>query len=417
MKWILIAVTAFLLGFGLGVYRVTLRSSLKAQIPEAPWQKQLYHCPMHPEIIKDSPGKCPKCAMDLVPVKTNETSTVKISPAVIQNIGVKTEIVQKKKLTREIRTTGIIRADETRQFIVTSRADGWIEKLNVNYTGQKTAKGDSLLELYSPELITFEEEYLQTLKDLESGDGEIKSRAEHLLSKMRSKLLYLNIPEEIRKRLETEKQVIRSIPLLSPYEGVITEKMAVEGQKIEAGMPLFRIADLSSVWIIASVYQEDIPFIKTGQKAEIELSYLSSDPYQGKITFISPLLDPVSKTAQVRIEVPNTESLDLKIDMFANVKILSPVSLESLTVPDQAVIRSGKRNIVVLDKGGGLFEPVEVKTGLTVNEDIQILSGLRQGDRIVTSSHFLIDSESNLKAVIRQMSGESSSDSHPSSGE
>ncbi|MBI5463770.1 MAG: efflux RND transporter periplasmic adaptor subunit [Ignavibacteriales bacterium] len=370
-----------------------------------------YRDPMHPWFTSDKPGKAPDCGMDLVPVYEGESDGkgIKIDPVVVQNIGVKVEEVVKRKLNKTIRTVGKVDYDERRVYSVNSKIMGWVEKLYVDYTGKLIHKGEPLMELYSPELVSTQEEYLQALryrkKLQESSLEEARTGSDDLIQSARRRLQYWDIPESEIKALEERGTPNKTMTIYSPVDGVVIEKMVQKGQNIMGGMELYKIADLSTVWVLADVYQYELPWVKVGGKIEIELSYLPGKSFKGTLTYIYPYLSMETKTAKVRVEVQNTQSFELKPDMYATVKISSPVNVYDVAVPDGAIIRSGERNIVVMSLGGGYFDPREVKLGVSAEGYVQILDGIRAGEKIVVSSQFLIDSESNLKAAISQMAG------------
>ncbi len=382
-----------------------------------------YKDPMHPWYTSDKPGKAPDCGMDLVPVYEGESDTkgIKIDPTTVQNIGVKVEDVVKRKLNKEIRTVGKVDFDERKLYSVNTKIMGWVEKLYVDYTGKAVRKGERLMELYSPELVSTQEEYLQALsyrKKLNEGAvDEARNQADELVNSARRRLLNWDIPESEIRALEQRGTPKKTMTIYSPADGIVMEKMVREGQNVMAGMELYKVADLSTVWILADIYQYDLPWVKVGQTAEITFDYLPGKSLKGKITYIYPYLNEDTKTAKVRIEVANTKTLDLMPDMFATVKIASPLSVEAIVAPDQAIIRTGERNIAVIALGGGYFEPRDVKLGVQSEGYVQILDGVRVGEKIVVSSQFLIDSESNLKAAISQMSARAVADSSGSMSE
>lgn len=378
-----------------------------------------YKDPMHPWYTSDKPGIAPDCGMDLVPVYEGESDAkgIKIDPATVQNIGVKVEEVVKRKLNKVIRTVGKIDYDERRVFSVNTKVMGWVEKLYVDYTGKLVRKGEPLMELYSPELVTTQEEYLQALnyqrKLQQSSLEEAKKGSDDLIQSARRRLLNWDIPESEIRALEQRGAPKKTMTIYSPADGIVMEKMVRSGQNVMAGMELYKIADLSTVWVLADIYQYELPWIKRGQSVDIELSYLPGRSFKGTITYIYPYLSEETKTAKVRIQVRNTASIELKPDMFATVKIVSPLSIEAVVVPDQAIIRTGERNIAVIALGGGYFDPREVKLGVQSDGYVQVLDGIKEGERIVISSQFLIDSESNLKAAVSQMSGHSGMPARP----
>ncbi len=415
-KIIVISLIFLIIGFAVGWFiygKNTKNSNSENTTQQTPAKKIAYYQdPMHPWYTSDKPGKAPDCGMDLVPVYEGEENTngIKIDPTVIQNIGVTTEEVKKRTLTKEIRTVGKIDYNETRLYSVNTKYMGWVEKLYVNYTGKYVSKGEKLLEVYSPDLVSTQEEYLQAVKyrkSLENSSEDIKKGAEDLIQSAKRRLLYWDISEIEIDNLENKGIPKKTLPIYSPANGIVTDKMIVEGDNIMTGMNLFKIADLSSVWVIAEIYQFELPWVKVGQTADIELSYLPGRSYKGKINYIYPYLGMETKTIKVRVELRNTSNYDLKPGMFATVIIKSPIKIESIAVPDQAIIRSGERDIVIISLGNGYFEPREVKLGVAANNYVQILEGLHEGEQVVTSSQFLIDSESNLRTAINQMSNHS----------
>lgn len=375
-----------------------------------------YQDPMHPWYTSDKPGKAPDCGMDLVPVYEGEENEqgIKIDPVTVQNIGVKTEEVARRTLTKTIRTSGAVDYDETRLYTINTKFMGWVEKLYVDYTGKAVRQGEPLLDIYSPELVSTQEEYLQAFRYREklqqSSLEEARRQAEELVQSARRRLEYWDIPVEEISALEQRGTPKKALTITSPAHGIVVEKMIFDGQQVMPGMALYQIADLSMVWVNADIYQFDLNWVRTGQKVELELSYLPGKAYQGVITYIYPYLNMETKTARVRIEVRNTADLVLKPGMFATVRIVSPAAVDALAVPEQAIIPSGERNIVVMALGGGYFDPREVKTGVSADGYVQILEGIREGEKIVTSAQFLIDSESNLKAAIGLMMGHAGHD-------
>ena len=375
-----------------------------------------YKDPMHPWFTSDRPGKAPDCGMDMVPVYEGESDAkgIKIDPVTVQNIGVKVEDVVKRKLNKTIRAVGKVDYDERRVYSVNTKIMGWVEKLYVDYTGKLIHKGEPLMELYSPELVSTQEEYLQALryqkKLQESSLEEARRGSDELIQSARRRLQYWDIPESEIKALEERGTPNKTMTIYSPVDGIVTEKMVRKGQNIMAGMELYKIADLSTVWVLAEVYQYELPWVKVGGQVEIEISYLPGKSFKGTITYIYPYLSMETRTAKVRVEVRNTPNFELKPDMYATVKIVSPLSIEAVVVPDQAIIRSGERNVVVVALGGGYFDPRDVKLGVMAEGYVQILDGVQEGEKIVVSSQFLIDSESNLKAAISQMSGHAGMD-------
>jgi membrane fusion protein, copper/silver efflux system len=379
-----------------------------------------YQDPMHPWYTSDKPGKAPDCGMDLVPVYEGEGDTkgIKIDPVTVQNIGVKVEEATIRKLKKVIRTVGRVDVDETKVYSINTKIMGWVEKLHVDYTGMPVRKGEALLELYSPELVSTQEEYLQAIKYqhtlAQSSITEARQGSDNLVASARRRLRYWDIPESEIDALEQRGTPQKTMTFYSPVDGYVLDKTVNEGQSIMAGMELYKIADLSTVWILADVYQYELPWVKVGQEAEVELSYLPGKSFHGKVSYIYPTMNGETRTAKVRVEVRNTPGLELKPEMFATVKIESPVEVNAIAVPEQAIIRSGERDILVIASGGGYFDPRDVKLGVAADGYVQILEGVKAGEKIVVSSQFLIDSESNLKAAISQMRGSGERDTSTS---
>jgi Cu(I)/Ag(I) efflux system membrane fusion protein len=417
----------------------------------------LYTCPMHPEVLTEEPGSCPKCGMDLVPVKQDKKdsiqskgerkilywqapmdpteiydypgkskmgmdlipvyedrvitgSAITIDPVTVQNMGVRVAPVRRIEFSRILRATGNIDYNEEKLFMVNSKINGWVEKLYVSFTGQQVRKGQPLLEIYSPELVTTQEEYLLALKnkDLvsETTFDAIREGAESLVNAAKKRLLYWDIsPEEIQ-RLEKERKVRKTITLRAPANGVVTQKNAVEGSRVNEGMNLYQIADLSTVWVYASVYDYEVPWIHVDQTAEMELAYNPGKIYKGMVSYIYPYVNEKARDVRIRMEFPN-EQLDLKPGMYANVTIKAALMKDALVVPAEALLRSGTRNIVFVTREQGRFEPREVKIGEEgENGTLRIISGLLEGEKVVISAQFLLDSESRLQEAIQKMLAE-----------
>ncbi len=400
------------------------KSSIERDKEKKQAAKVMYNCPMHPWIIKEEPGHCPICGMSLVPMKDHgqgapveaSQGAIHIDPSVIQNMGVKTEVVRVRDLSKVVRLSGKLAGDETRQVSVNAKIMGWVEKLNADYLGKPIKAGEVLMELYSPDLLATQEEFLQALRYSRglpaSATTETRRSAEDLVTSARRRLEYWDIPASAIDRLIRDGKVRKTLPMVSPASGVVIAKNVVEGQNIMAGTELLRIADLSRIWALGEIYQEDLPYVKVGQKARVLISYLPGKFFDGKVAFIAPVLDPQSKTTVVRVELRNTPDLLLKPEMVADVELSFPVG-EKLAVPDQAIIRTGRRNVAIIALGEGYFEPRDVELGASAGEYVQILSGLKEGEVLVTSSQFLIDSESNLKSAVMGMGGGNSGATAP----
>ena len=328
--------------------------------------------------------------------------TVQISPERQQLIGVKMGTVEMKPLEKVIRTVGRVDYDEKRLVTISPKIGGWIEDLYVDFTGRFVQQGEPLLTLYSPELVSTQEEYLLALrakKDLiKSPFPEVASSGNTLVESAKRRLKLWDISDDQIKALEESGQVKKTLTLHSPFSGFVLEKTAYKGMNVMPGMALYKLADLSVVWLIADIYEYEIPFVRLGQQASIQLSYLPGETFTGKAIYISPYLDANTRTAKVRFEFPNPHG-KLKPEMYANVEIKVHLG-QKLTVPEGAIIDTGIRQLAIIDKGNGYFEPREVKVGSKVEGYYEVIKGLKAGERVVTSANFLIDSESKLKEAL-----------------
>jgi Cu(I)/Ag(I) efflux system membrane fusion protein len=365
--------------------------------------------PMDPTYIRDKPGKSPM-GMDLVPVYEDEgpgeKGLVSIDPVTVQDIGVRTTKVVRGPLIAEVRTVGHVTYDEELVQHVHTKVQGWVEELFVNTTGQAVRKGERLLTIYSPDLVATQEEYLQALRYAQQTESskfkDIANGGKALIDATRTRLLLMDIQPAQIKALEKRGEVQKTMVLHSPVSGIVIDKNVLAGMEVNPGKDLYTIADLSRVWILASIYEYELPFVKVGQEAEITLPYEPGVVYKGRVSFIYPYLSAATRTIQVRIEFENPQLL-LKPDMYVNVSIKSKAERNVLEVPSDAVIRTGTRNIVITALGGGKFLPKEVILGAEGQGMLEVKSGLVEGETVVTSAQFLIDSESNLKQALTMM--------------
>ncbi|WP_052464820.1 efflux RND transporter periplasmic adaptor subunit [Geoalkalibacter subterraneus] len=365
--------------------------------------------PMDPTYIRDEPGKSPM-GMDLVPVYEDEAasgSIISVAPEVRQSMGVRTSLVERRDLHRTIRTVGLVDYDEPQRYSVNAKIDGWIERLYVDQTGQEVKKGQPLLELYSPKLVSAQEEYLLALRNRDalkdSSFSQISEGAERLLQSSRKRLQYFDISDRQIAELEKSGRVRKTMTLYSPYQGVVTMKIATDGQFIKSGTELFKISDLSSVWVMADIYAYELPWVEVGQQAEIILPYVGDKTRQAEISFIYPYVESKTRTIKARLEIANPD-FELKPEMYVNVRIKGNVVEDALAIPSEAVINSGEKQTVFVDLGDGEFEPRQVKIGLQDDEGyVQITQGLLDGERVVTSAQFLFDSESRLREATKKL--------------
>jgi len=333
--------------------------------------------------------------------------TVQISPEKQQLIGVKFGTAEMRPLEKVIRTVGRVDYDEKRIVTVSPKVGGWIEDLFVDFTGKFVKQGEPLLTIYSPELVSTQEEYLlavQAKKSLsKSPFPEVVSSGDSLAESAKRRLKLWDISDDQIKALEETGQARKTLTLYSPFSGFVLEKTATKGMSVMPGMALFKLADLSVVWLMADIYEYELPFVRLGQQASIQLSYMPGEIFTGRAIYIYPSLNAETRTAKVRFEFTNPQG-KLKPEMYANVEIKVRLG-QKLAVPEGAIIDTGIRQLAIIDKGNGYFEPREVKVGSKVEGYYEVIKGLKAGERVVTSANFLIDSESKLKEAVGGMAG------------
>jgi Cu(I)/Ag(I) efflux system membrane fusion protein/cobalt-zinc-cadmium efflux system membrane fusion protein len=390
------------------------KQDLKAGMVDPKTGKKIKYwtSPMDPTYISNEPGKSPM-GMDLVPVYEEEgegkepASTIRIDPVTMQNMGVRFGRVQRKALTKDIRTVGNIIYDETKIFKVNIKFSGWIEKLYVDFVGEDVKKGQPLFDIYSPELVTTQEEYLLALNQYESLSNSsyprVREGSRRLLEASRPRLRFWDLTEKQIESIGKTGKTKKTLTVYSPATGVVTQKDAFEGHYVKEGEHQFEIVDLSSVWVGVDVYEYELPWVRKGMAAEMDLSYIPGKRFKGKVLFIYPYLDPKTRTAKLRLAFPNP-GYQLKPGMYADIYLKSVVATDSLVIPQEAVIDSGVRKIVFVALGEGKFQPREVNIGLEGNDnEFQVLEGLSEGEEIVLSAQFMLDSESRLREAIQKM--------------
>ncbi len=411
-------------------------------------EEQLYTCGMHPQVIQNKPGNCPICGMKLTPVRKQggasgaaasgerkvkfykstmnpgetspvpakdsmgmdmvavyeteggggESQLISIEPVTVQDMNVHTATVSRGPLRRVVRTVGVVDYNEGGLAEVTTKFKGWVEKLYVDATGQQVHRGEPLFEIYSPELYSAQREYVLALEGTNAPGGMA------LKASARTKLKFFDISDEQIAELERTREPRKTLRTVAPQDGFVVEKTVVEGQMVDSGMKLYRLADLGLVWVQAQIYEQDLPFIKLGQEATVTLSYLPDREFRGRVTYLYPNVEEKTRTARVRMEFHNPGYF-LKPGMFATVQVLSELAPSVLLVPDMAILRSGEKYTVFVALAGGRFEPRTVTLGPQAEHDTyQVVSGLAEGERIVTSGQFLLDSESQLREAIQKMS-------------
>jgi Cu(I)/Ag(I) efflux system membrane fusion protein len=402
------------------------------------YSKTQYHCPMHPTYISDKPGDCPICGMKLVPIESsspnshkdhesaptsaasNQTdgeqskvsgyATVMIPQERIQSMGITTVEARRMELDQSIRTFGRITYDETRMHHVHTKFEGTIETLHVTYVGQYVKKGDPLFSIYSPELYATQNEYLLALRSraqmppLDGNDSFNAAGNIDLVAAARQRLMLWDISEKDLREIERTHQPMRTLTLFSPVSGYVTGKTAVQGLRVMPADNLYDIVDLSTIWLLADIYEVNLPFITLGQQASFQMSYQPGKTWRGRIVFINPSVDPATRTVKARLELANPGN-ELKPDMFGDV-VIQGIHKTGIAVPESAVIDTGERNIIFIAKGNGLFEPREVVSGVRARNLVEIKQGVSEGESVVSGANFLLDSESKLKASMSTGVGE-----------
>jgi Cu(I)/Ag(I) efflux system membrane fusion protein len=360
-----------------------------------------YVCPMHPQIVKDEPGSCPICGMDLVEKQmdpmTGKHPEVALSPAVIQTMGVRTAEAARGTLWKFVRTVGRVEYDETRIAHIHPRAEGWIEGLDLRAEGEPVTKGQTLAQLYAPDILSAQVDFLLALDPQPQGVAQVKSE------KARNLLRLLDVPDPVIQEIARTRETRNTVPILAPIDGIVTRMMAREGMYVGKATEMFTIADLSRVWVLVDVYEHQIDWVAPGLTAEIEVPAHPGKSWEGTVDYLYPDLDPKTRTLRVRLVFPNPELL-LKPNMFADVTIYGGPKRDVLKVPREALIVTGERKSVVKALGDGRFQPVDVVPGMAQGGEVEILSGLEEGDEVVVSGQFLIDSEASLAASFMRMS-------------
>ena len=377
-------------------------------------EREIVHwrAPMDPSFTSDEPGRSPM-GMDLVPVYASDAGslppgTVRVDPGFVQSIGVRSEPVVRANVAQTIRTVGTLAHNDRQIAWVNTKYDGWIENVAVNYLGETVEAGQVLFDIYSPQLVTTQMEYLQAADyaaRLETSEyPAIAERARSLVASARTRLNYWDITDEQIDRLERERTPRRTLAVLSPVTGVVVEKLdrALDGMYVEAGMNLYKMADLTTIWVDVEVFEHQVEAMRVGQRARVELPYLPGRPYTGFVRYLYPHFDEQTRTMTVSIELENP-GLTLRAGMYANVTFDVPVARNALAVPEEAVIRGGTRDLVVLERSPGTFQVAAVTLGRYGDGVWEVLEGIAEGDTIVVSAQFLIDSESNLTQAIRTL--------------
>lgn len=401
------------LGVAGGYWLASRQAAEQPKAGQATAEKKpfFYRNPMNPAITSPVPAK-DEMGMDYIPVyadsgpKQAVPGSVRIDPTVVQDIGVRTAIASQKTISRDIQTTGRIVYDEQLLTRLHPKVKGWIEKLFVGETGTPVKKNTMLLALYSPELVTSEEEYLLALKNADtlkkSPFADVRQGALDLVSSSRQRLELLDVPAHQMRALDEKRKVIKNLHIHSPFHGIVTHIGVREGQYVTPETELYRIADLSKVWVYADIYAYELPWVQVGDVAQMHIDALPGRTFRGRISYIYPYIDPKTRTNKVRIEFDNPEML-LKPEMFADMQIHASRRQQALVIPTEAVIRTGRVPKVFVQTAPGRFEPRSVKLGISDGADTEVLSGIKAGEKVVTSAQFLIDSESSLNEAAAKM--------------
>ncbi len=332
--------------------------------------------------------------------------TVRIDPVIVQDIGVRTALAKRTTLTRDVKSVGRVAYDEKRIARLHPKTEGWVDELRVNETGMGVKKNEILLSIYSPKLVSTQQEYLLALNNLSalqrSPIDDIRRGAEELAVSSRERLRLFDVPEHQIKKLEETREVMKYMHIQSPFSGIVINIGARDGQYVTPQTEIYMIADLSRVWVYVYVYEYELPWIQVGDEAQMTLAALPGKVFTGDTTYIYPYLEADTRTIKVRLEFDNP-GIELKPNMFANINIRASKQVDAIVVPDEAVLRTGERDTVFIVRGEGKYEPREVKLGIASDGVVQILSGVEEGDEIVTSAMFLIDSESKLREASSKM--------------
>jgi Cu(I)/Ag(I) efflux system membrane fusion protein len=417
VRWGLFAGLLVLAAVSIGSYVMSRRPASGT----AREQKQArYYCPMHPSYTSDKPGECPICGMSLEPIPVGGAhaehaamghegdvpglTSVHITPERIQLIGVRTAVVERRALGGQLELVGFVTPDETRLKRIQIRVAGWVQDLYVNRTGEPVVVGQPLLSIYSPELYQSEQEYL-----IEVGAHDTTTTATHAgagheagaAASARTRLTLLGVPPEELLRLDGVRVATPRLTLRSTVVGTVLERNVTQGQYVAADVPLYTIADLSRVWVLADLYELDFGRVKAGDRATFTADALPGRALEGSIEFVYPTVSSATRTLKVRLSLDNRDGL-LRPGMYGRVRVAGR-GAAALVVPDEAVINTGAHQYVFLARTGGHFEPRMVWTGARDGDRVQILKGVAAGDTVVASASFLIDSESRLKAAIAGM--------------
>jgi len=410
LRWVLLAALAVLALISVASY-VAWRIQEGRAVARPAVAKVLYRCPMHPAYTSDHPGECPICGMTLEKVEPGQgapeaqpgdvpgLAAVTLSPERIQLIGVRTARVVRSQLSGNLDLVGFVTPDESRLSKVQLRVSGWVRELFISRTGEAVSAGQPLLVLYSPELYQSEQEYLIATSG--SGGAMGGMHGDATAEATRQRLALMGVPTEELQRLDRERTASTRLTLRSPFSGTVMERDVTEGQAITPDMPLLTLADLSRVWVLADLYEMDFSRAHVGDAATFTLDALPGRRFEGRVDLIYPSVSNETRTLKLRIALSGDGGL-LRPGMYGRVR-LSAAGAVGLVVPEEAVVKTGEHNYVFLARAGGRFEPRSVVPGVRAGDRVQILSGIAEGDTVVASASFLVDSESRLRAAMEGM--------------
>ena len=408
-------IAAFLIlgiGLGAGYWLSSATSSGAAATSSGGREPLFYRNPMNPEVTSKVPAK-DNMGMDYVPVFAEDAAgtgevagSVRVNPATVQSFGVRTAAAQLKTMTRDVFTVGRVDYDEKKLRRFHPKVEGWIERQAIDETGSVVTEGTNLLMLYSPVLVVSQEEYLLALRNREalaaSPYPEIARGAEQIAQSARKRLQLLDLPGTQLQQLEKTLEVAHTVPIQSPFDGIVVKVGAREGEYVTPQTELYVLADLSTVWVYADVYEYEMPWVAEGDVAQLRLTGLPDQAFEGRVDFIYPYLDKATRTQKVRLAFANPERL-LKPEMYGDVIIRTGRQLDTVAIPSEAVIRSGRREQVFVLRAPGQYEPRPVMLGVSTDGMVQITDGIVAGEQVVVSGQFLIDSESKLREVSAKM--------------
>ncbi len=404
-------VVALIVGVGGGYWYANSRMQLVSTVSAGAERKPLfYRNPMNPEITSPVPAK-DQMGMDYIPVYADEdqettAGTVTIDPVTVQNIGVRTATVERRTIAREIHTVGRVDYDEQRIARLHPKTQGWIEELRIGTTGSSIKRDEILLSIYSPQLVSSQQEYLLALKNYETLSNspfeDVRRGARDLVDSSLDRLRLLDVPEHQIETLTETRQVMKLLHIHSPTEGIVINIGARDGQFVTPQSELYMIADLASVWVFVDIFEEELPWVRVGDEADMRVMAVPGTIFRGRLTYIYPYAESRTRTIKARLEFDNSELL-LKPEMFADVTIHASPREDAVVVPSEAVLRSGLKEQVFLVRAPGKFEPRAVEVGLSGSGMTEIRHGLEPGDRVVVSAQFLIDSESKLREAAAKM--------------